>query len=79
MLLAFAACVGAKTGEVCFLFGSSKPAMDPLQLSQGHPGKIRPHCPAELPVGEPGPSGRRPCELNEIEQLREEIRLQDSE
>ena len=53
--------------------------MDPLQLSLGHPEKIGPRCPAGLPVREPSSSGRRPCDPNEIEQLREEIRLQDSE
>ena len=79
--LAFIACVRAKTGEVCFPFSSSEPTVDPPQLSQGYPGKIGPRGPPGLPgeVGEPGPPGRCACDPNEIEQLREEIRLQDSE
>ena len=81
LLLAFVVCVGAKTGEVCFPFGSSEPTIDPPQLSQGHPGKIGPRGPPGFPgeVGEPGPPGRCACNPNEIEQLREENRLQDSE
>ena len=81
LLLAFTACVEAKTGEVCFPFGSSDPTIDPPQLSQGHPGKIGPRGPPGLPgeVGEPGSPGRCACNPDEIEQLREENRLQDSE
>ena len=93
LLLAFIACVGAKSGEVCFPFGSSEPTVDPPQLSQGRPGKIGPRGPPGVPgevgesgppglpgeVGESGPPGRCACDPNEIEQLREENRLQDSE
>ena len=90
LLLALIACVGAKTGEVCFPFGSSEPTADPYRLSQGHPGKIGPRGPPGLPgeVGEPGtpgeagelgPPGRCACSQNEIEQLREENRLLDGE
>ena len=81
LLLTFTVCVGAKTGEVCFPFGSSEPTVDPPQLSQGHPGKIGPRGPPGLPgeVGESGPPGRCACDPAEIEQLREENRLQDGE
>ena len=93
LLLAFIACVGAKTGEVCFLFGSSEPTADPSRLSQGHPGKIGPRGPPGLPgevgepgtpglpgeAGEPGPPGRCACSQNEIEQLQEENRVLDGE
>ena len=79
--LAFIACVGAKTGEVCFPFGSSEPTVDSPRLSQGHPGKIGPRGPPGLPgeVGEPGHLGGCACDPDEIEQLREENRVQDSE
>ena len=69
----------AKPGEVCFPVGySCEPTTtDPPQLSQGHPGKIGPRGPPGLPgVGEPGPPGQCSCDPNEIEQLREENRLQ---
>ena len=81
LLLAFIVCIGAKSGEVCFPFGSSEPTVDPPQLSQGRPGKIGPRGPPGSPgeVGELGPPGRCVCDPNEIEQLREENRLQDSE
>ena len=81
ILLAFIACGGAKTGEVCFPFGSSEPTTDPPRLSQGHPGKIGPRGPPGLPgeVGEPGPPGRCACNPNEIEQLREVNRVLDGE
>ena len=81
LLLAFIACVDAKNGEVCFPFGSSESTVAPPQLSQGHPGKIGPRGPPGLPgeVGQPGPPGRCACDPTEIEQLREENRLQDGE
>ena len=81
LLLAFTACVEAKTGEVCFPFGSSEPTIDPPQLSQGHPGKIGPRGPPGLPgeVGEPGSPGRCTCDPDKIEQLREENRRLDGE
>ena len=78
LLLTFTVCVEAKTGEVCFPFGSSEPTVDPPQLSQGHPGKIGPRGPPGE-VGESGPPGRCACNPTEIEQLREENRLQDGE
>ena len=79
-LLAFVAGVGAKNDEVCFPIGSFVPTVDLPQLSQGYPEKIGPHGPPGLPrkIGEPGPPGRIACNQNEIEQLWEENRLQDS-
>ena len=79
LLLVFEVCTWAKTGEVCFPFGSSDGPIDPPQQSQGRPGKIGPRGPPGLPgeVGEPGPQGRCACDPNEIEQLREDLRLQN--
>ena len=81
LLLSFIACVGAKSGEVCFPFGSSQPTVDSPQLPQGRPGKIGPRGPPGVPgeVGESGLPGRCDCDPNKIEQIREENRLQDSE
>ena len=68
----------AKSGEVCFPFGSSEPTIDPTpQRTQGRPGKIGPRGPPG--VGEPGPPGTCSCDPNEIEQLREENQIQDGE
>ena len=78
LLLVFIAGVVAKSGEVCFLFGSSEPTINTPHLSQGHPGKIGPRGPPGL-LGEIGEPGTCACNPNEIEQLREENRLQDGE
>ena len=73
--------IRAKTGEVCFPFGSSEAPIDPPQQSQGKPGKVGPRGPPGSPgeIGEPGPPGRCACDPNKIEQLREENRIQNGE
>ena len=67
--------VSGKSGEVCFPFGSSEPTVDTPQLAQGRPGKIGPRGPPG--AGEPGPPGRCACDPNEIDALRNEIKLRD--
>ena len=93
LLLAFFACVGAKSGKVCSPSGSTEQTIDPPRLCRGRRGKIGPRGPPGFPgeVGEPGPRGipgevggsgppgRCTCDPNEIEQLREENRLLDGE
>ena len=68
----------AKSGEVCFPFGSSEPTVNPTpQHAQGRPGKIGPRGPPG--VGEPGPTGACSCDPNEIQQLRKENQILNGE
>ena len=68
-------CIWAKSGEVCFPFGSTEPNVNPPQTAVGRPGKTGPRGPPG--IGERGPPGACACNPNEIEQLREEIQLQE--
>ena len=74
LLLEFVANTKAKTGEVCFPFGSVESTVVPPQSAmQGRPGRIGPRGPPGMTgeVGQPGPPGACSCDVtDEVRRLK---------
>ena len=87
LLLAFVTNTRAKTGEVCFLFGSvestvkllkqiNQESILPQSATQERPGRIGPRGPPGMTgdVGQPGPAGACSCNVtDEVRRLKGKI------